>query len=190
MGCVGDYGPATDASIYPWGIAVDNFGNIFCSDYGHNTIRKINASGTITTIVGVSGIAAYNGDNIDASTAELNRPNGITVDACGDLVIADGLNYRVRQVSYPHCNYLEVRNENPTAKPNIYPNPTNDILNINNLKTQSTYRLLNVVGSAIQQGALKEGDNSISVRSLLPGMYLLELVDGEGKRVVRKVVKE
>jgi len=72
----------------------------------------------------------------------------------------------------------------------IYPNPTNELLQIDNVTAPTNYRILNLVGSSMQQGILKQGSNSISVRSLPVGMYLLELTDEVGRREVRKVVKE
>jgi hypothetical protein len=86
---------------------------------------------------------------------------------------------------------LGVENEDlPNGKISIYPNPTYDILNINNLKTPCTYHLQNIVGTTIQQGTLKAGNNSISIQSIPNGMYMLELMDEEGRREVRKIVKE
>ncbi|MEI8280291.1 MAG: hypothetical protein WCG87_11050, partial [Bacteroidota bacterium] len=98
-GFSGDNGAATAALLNkPAGVAVDTFGNVYISDALNNRIRKINSAGIISTIAG-NGTAGYNGDNIAATTAQLNNPSGIFVDSIGVLYIADNGNNRVRMVS-------------------------------------------------------------------------------------------
>jgi sugar lactone lactonase YvrE/PKD repeat protein len=95
----GDGGLATAAQINaPIGIAVDNFGNLFLADYSNNRIRMIDVSGIISTIAG-TGTAAYNGDGISATTANLNGPTGVTLDAAGNIYIADYYNFRIRKIN-------------------------------------------------------------------------------------------
>lgn len=72
----------------------------------------------------------------------------------------------------------------------IFPNPTNDILNVNNLQTTATYQILNTLGQSMQQGAFKRANNTIQLTTLSPGIYLLELIDETGQRNLKKVVKE
>jgi sugar lactone lactonase YvrE len=98
-GSAGDNGAATAAQLNaPMGITFDTVGNILIADYNNNKIRKINTSGTITTIAG-TGVAGYNGDDIKADSAKLNLPARVAVDAAGSIYIADEHNNRVRKVS-------------------------------------------------------------------------------------------
>ncbi|GAB3991183.1 hypothetical protein GCM10028807_20710 [Spirosoma daeguense] len=95
----GDGGPATSAQLYvPSGIAVDGSGNLYIADYFNHRIRKVNTSGVISTIAG-TGTAGYNGDGIAATTAQLRNPTKLTVDASGNLYIADQFSHRVRKVN-------------------------------------------------------------------------------------------
>jgi len=96
---LGDGGPATSASLsYPTGVAVDASGNLFIADEINNRIRKVSASGIITTVAG-NGAVAFAGDGGPATSASLSGPNGVTVDASGNLFIADTGNNRIRKVS-------------------------------------------------------------------------------------------
>ena len=84
----GDNIPATNAELnYPTGVAVDSAGNLYIVDSGNNRIRKVSASGIITTIAG-NGIFGYIGDSGPATSAELAKPVNIALDSAGDLYIA------------------------------------------------------------------------------------------------------
>jgi len=81
------------------GLAVDGTGNLYLTDYGNNRIRKVNVStGLISTVAG-NGTSGYNGDNIAATSAELNDLRLVAVDGAGNVYIADGSNQRIRRVS-------------------------------------------------------------------------------------------
>ncbi len=98
-GFSGDGGPALSAKLNcPRGIAVDAQGNIYLSDSGNARVRKVNLSGTISTIAG-TGEAGFSGDNGPASSAKLNFPRGLALDSAGSLYIADSLNFRIRKVT-------------------------------------------------------------------------------------------
>src|ERR1035437_267040 len=60
-GFSGDGGPATLASLAPEGFAADASGNLFIADTSNNRIRKVSASGTITTVAG-AGTSGFSGD--------------------------------------------------------------------------------------------------------------------------------
>jgi RHS repeat-associated protein len=96
----GDGGPATEAWLYyPHGVAVDAAGNIFIADKWNQRIRKVDASGIITTVAG-TGTWGYRGDGGPATEAWLYYPHGVAVDAAGSIFIADG-NHCIRKVGAP-----------------------------------------------------------------------------------------
>ena len=98
-GYSGDGGLATQAEFYyPSDVAMDNSGNILIADESNNCIRKVNASGIISTMVG-NGIGAYSGDGGPASMAQIYNAPSVTVDNAGNIYIADGFNNRVRKIN-------------------------------------------------------------------------------------------
>ena len=98
-GYSGDAGPATAAKInFPTGVALDAAGNIYISDAGNNRVRKVNiADGTISTIAG-TGVAGYSGDGGNATSATLNAPEGITLDASGNIYVSEFGSNAVRKI--------------------------------------------------------------------------------------------
>jgi sugar lactone lactonase YvrE len=98
-GFSGDGGPATSASLFfPEGVAVDALGNLFIADTSNNRVRRVDAAtGIITTVAG-DGASGFSGDGGPATSASLNSPRGVAVDASGNLFIADFSNDRVRRV--------------------------------------------------------------------------------------------
>jgi sugar lactone lactonase YvrE len=182
----GDGVPATNAKFRPFRLTIDPSGELVISDISNNRVFHIDAAGIIHTIAG-NGIAGFSGDNGAATAAEIDNPAGVVFDSCGNLFIA--AMDRVRKISYnPACWPEKVDNITPQNL-SIYPNPAYDLLHIDNIKTQSTYYLINTIGSTLQQGTLQAGSNNIPVQSLPPGVYILE-ISGDGVRDVVRVVKE
>jgi len=98
-GYSGDGVAATNASLrYPRGVAVDAAGNLFIADNANQRIRKVDTNGIITTLAG-NGTNGYAGDGGAATSAKLQYPYGVAVDAAGNVYIADGLNSRIRKVA-------------------------------------------------------------------------------------------
>ena len=72
----------------------------------------------------------------------------------------------------------------------IYPNPANDALHIDGVSTQTACKIYSVVGELMQKSSLAQGDNTVDVQSLPSGIYLLEVIREDDKRVITKFVKE
>ena len=97
-GSSGDGNPASGAQLNgPQGLAVDSAGSLYIADTQNNRVRKV-TGGTISTVAG-SGAAGFAGDGGAATSAQLNAPFAVAVDAAGNLYIAEFNNNRVRKVA-------------------------------------------------------------------------------------------
>ena len=106
-GSVNNYGSAdgvgTNAQFSePWGVTVDNTGNVYVADTGNSTIRKlapVTNNWVVTTIAGWS--LAANSQSIDGmgTNAQFVFPVAIAADNAGDLFVADGEDYVIRKIT-------------------------------------------------------------------------------------------
>jgi uncharacterized protein (TIGR03437 family) len=96
------YGDQADARAarlnHPSGVAVDAVGNLYIADRDNHRIRRVATSGIITTIAG-TGQPGDSGDGGPAFLAQINAPSSVTLDAAGNLYIADTGNHRVRRIT-------------------------------------------------------------------------------------------
>ena len=97
---IGDGGPASNALLrFPQALAFDPKGNLYIADIGNVRIRKVSASGTISTVAG-NGTLGDGGDGGPALEAEFSSDiPGLAAGADGTFYIADAGNQRVRKVS-------------------------------------------------------------------------------------------
>jgi sugar lactone lactonase YvrE len=82
---------------YPVNVAADAAGNLYVSDAGNHTIRKITPDGTVSTLAGSPGQEGA-ADGAGAA-ARFSYPSGIAVDAAGNVFVADTGNHAVRKIS-------------------------------------------------------------------------------------------
>lgn len=99
-GFSGDGGPATQAKIHsPQGMAFDQQGNMFFGDRSNKRVRKVDAQGIITTVVGTGQLnGAFNGDGHAPLRANLDGPTDVLIDGQGNLLITDVLHHRIRKL--------------------------------------------------------------------------------------------
>ncbi len=124
----GDGGAATSARLdNPYGVAVDGSGNVYIADRGNNRVRKVDASGIISTFAG-TGQTGFGGDGGAATSARLDSPNGVAVDGSGNVYIVDAGNHRIRRVYVPRPPIAEAPEQpeppdqpEPPAVPNTPP---------------------------------------------------------------------
>jgi hypothetical protein len=117
-GYSGDGGPATNAELAgPTNLAVDSGGDLLIADTSDSRVRLVAGAscasscpydltsmtkGDIYTVAGDGGFG-FAGDGGPASSAELQSPEGVAVDAAGNLLIADTQNQLVRMVAGSSC---------------------------------------------------------------------------------------
>ncbi len=87
----------TNSTFNPTGLKVDRNGNMFIVDRLNHCIKKMDTQGFVTTIAG-NKIEGYGGDGEQAIQASLKYPLDVTIDAKGNIIIADSNNDRVRKV--------------------------------------------------------------------------------------------
>lgn len=184
--------PATNASFQPAHITCDYLNNLYVADKYNGRVFKITNTGMFYHVAG-NGITGFSGDGGPATAASFNYPSGVSTDMCGNLYITEPTNGRIRKVTFnPNplpCVYLNV-NEQAQNYISIYPNPANDELTIEGVLPGAAYTLCNLVGTAVQQGVLGQISNKVSLHSLSPGIYMMQLTTADGIRTTQKVIKK
>ncbi|MBS1813932.1 MAG: Ig-like domain repeat protein [Acidobacteria bacterium] len=99
-GTAGDGLSALQAQVNsPGALLLDGAGDLYIADSGNHAIRKlVLATGKLITIAGHLGVQGSAGDNGPANQAYLNTPEGLAMDAAGNLYIADTGNSVVRKI--------------------------------------------------------------------------------------------
>ena len=82
---------------YPSGVAGDNAGNLYVSDYINHTIRKLTPAGVVTTLAGLAG-SPGSADGA-GQAARFSYPSGVAVDNAGDVYVADYGNNTIRKAT-------------------------------------------------------------------------------------------
>jgi sugar lactone lactonase YvrE len=82
------------------GIAIAPSGDIYVSDTGSHTIRRITSAGVVTTVAGEAG--ASGATDGPGGVARFARPGPLAFDASGILYIADTGNYTIRRMFPDH----------------------------------------------------------------------------------------
>ncbi len=194
---VGEGEPATDASLYPSAVAVDSSGNIYIADVYNNQIREVNAvTGILTTIAG-NGIFAFSGDGGPAKNAEMEYPEGLTLDASDNIYIGDTYNDRVREINaIPEKKVTGINPVHVANNIETYPNPTSNTINIKFGSDMSSgdavIKVSDVTGRELinMNKYITAGSNlSIDISSFPAGMYFVAFNEGQYSEVT-KVVKE
>ena len=86
----------------PVSLARDSQGNLYVSELGNHTIRKIDPAGNVSLLAGLlngagtAGVAGYANGN--RATASFNNPYGLVADANGSVYVADTNNRVIRQI--------------------------------------------------------------------------------------------
>ncbi len=81
----------------PFGICMNKNGDLFIADGGNNCIRKITATGSVSTLAG-TGLAGF--ADGPALSSQFNNPTGVCVDDSGNVYVSDFQNHMIRKISF------------------------------------------------------------------------------------------
>ncbi|MFJ2954029.1 hypothetical protein [Streptomyces sp. NPDC087270] len=99
----------------PAAVAVDAARNVYVSDTHNNRVVEVSSKGKVVRVIG-TGRAGYAGDGKAATRAQLNQPNGLALDAKGNLYIADSANNVIRRVDARTGTVTTVAGNHAAAK--------------------------------------------------------------------------
>src|SRR5262245_328532 len=80
------------------GVVIDASGNLYFADHDNHMVMRLSPDGILTVVAG-NGRPGFSGDGGPATSASLNEPAGVALDAAGNLYIADAQNARIRKVT-------------------------------------------------------------------------------------------
>ena len=152
---------------------------------------------TYTAVTNLTG-ASYQWQ-VDGVNVGANSSTFIYTPATTDAVISCYITVPANSCAFPNFATTKVTVHIVTAGVstisnasgfNVYPNPTNNELHIDNVKSNISYRLQNIVGMCVLQGTFTQEKNTLQIQELPAGTYLLQLTNHEGQRDVIRVVKE
>lgn len=190
-GFSGDGGPASSAKIFaPVGLVLDTNGVLYFADNHNNRIRRIDASGNISTIAGTGGMG-FSGDGGLAIAATLFYPIGMRMNTSGQLFFAENGNRRVRKLgSMPTMAQNNIAIPATTMK--VYPNPNNGTFDIKNTSTYNgpiQINVTNIIGQTVANFPLESNtDKQISL-PLQPGLYIIQTNSGNNTSAIQMMVK-
>jgi len=189
----GDGGNALIAQITPSFLRADRYGNIYmATSYLVNKVRIINTIGLINTFAGIDS-AGFSGDGGPAVISKLNKPEGLSFDACGNLYIADDFNHRIRKVIIDtscslHSDSTSLGSYNiylmyPLC---IYPNPVTTELNITSFNKITQLTITNLIGQQVYTHVYNKESVQVNVARLPGGIYFVKINGSEVRRFVKE----
>lgn len=90
-------GPGATASFNsPWGIAIDQQGNLYIADTYNYKIRKIDATGYVSTLAGTGTRGSLDGA---AFSAQFSEPSSLALDGAGNIYVCDMANHTIRRIA-------------------------------------------------------------------------------------------
>ena len=194
QGYSGDNGPATAAVIdSPTGLAVDAAGNLYLADTHNQRIRRVDAvTGAISTIAG-NGVLGFTADG--APGTPLALPQGLSLDAIGNLYFADRANHRIRRIdantgrsaplraaAYKDSRVTVARllpQASTALAPPVSPPAAWSRLPIQGISASASYKLLQLRAQSSAPLAASARARPTSLRSRRPRSSLMEVVQSQ-----------
>jgi hypothetical protein len=190
----GDGIPATNAQINPCALNIDSFSNLYIADKYNYRIYKIDGAGIIHSIAG-TGTGGFGGMGGPATAAPLDFPSGVALDACNNLYIPLADSNRILKVTFDstcdpyHAGPLEITEISSTVI-SIYPNPASSTITITSPNKLSQITISNLIGQTKYSQVYEAEKVEINIANLPSGIYMVAIIDEEGNKTVKKIVKE
>lgn len=93
----GDGGPAEEAALKPWAVAIDAAGGLLITDRQSCRLRRLAPDGSIDTVAG-TGVCASSRDGAPARQTALNSPADLAIGSDGSIYLADAGSCRIRRI--------------------------------------------------------------------------------------------
>ena len=134
----------------------------------------------LTTLsVSAQEVVSTQGDSYSNASGSIDFTLGEVIIATG----SDGTNDITQGFHQTNWNFLGVEDFAPNYEAIIFPNPTEDVLNIRTSTFENvTYTLYDAQGKLVMQDILSAEQTPIQVSELAPGAYSLELIFEEGSK--------
>jgi streptogramin lyase len=156
----------------PTGVSVDGKGNVYVADAGNNLIRKITPGGLVSTLAGSTTLGSADGQG---SLASFNYPTGVSVDALGNVYVADYKNHLIRKITIGSSTGIV--NDINSSFINIFPNPAQNILNLSlSEEVNATISLIDMQGGTMLSQVINGNTAQLNSSNLSNGVYILKVV--------------
>lgn len=168
----------------PRGLTIDAIGNLYVTDFFNDKIRKITPAGVVTTFAG-STRGYIDGTGIEA---QFNTPTNVAINKNGNIYVLDWQGSFVRKITRSSLDVVE--NFLPKSKLILFPNPTNENLNVvyDNFSTIAKIRIKDIMGKEVFSKKIESSNTIISTSVFGKGIYFITIVDGEKKESQKFIV--
>lgn len=173
--------PTWTSTVYSeaYGVWIDYNQNGVFTDAGEQVFAK--AASTTTPVSGSFTIPTT--ATLGATRMRVIMRYSTAPSSCGSFTYGQVEDYTINITGTAR----EFSKENPLSDLNLYPNPTNSILNVTNVSENATFRVYNLLGQTVLDGKINNG--SINVSNINTGNYILEVSD-ENNSVTKRFIKE
>ena len=161
LGGVADGAAEKALFLCPTGIAVDRNDNIYVADFHNNRIRKVSSDGIVSTIAGTGVPGHMDGEG---SSAQLDHPESLALDARGNLLVADWGNHRIRKICLCSSSPVQQRSSMKREKSSaltkkLFGNSTKNLMGKGSTNSLSQKRLLQE-----DPQAAKDNEEQVEIR--------------------------
>ncbi len=152
-------------------------------------------------VIGMHDIQGSTGNNHMLTAVAVDNDGNYVVGGCyqGNLFTGGGsvgllgaigkYDFFVAKLGASTCGTSVSTDKFNKLNVNVYPNPTNDIVNIETQETLQNYEVYNVLGQQIQQGNFNS-NNQINLHGATTGTYFIKVTTTQGSVATVKVVKK